>query len=472
MLWKSRNRSVEGQVNWIPIETMIEESNPCDQQSPTGTSVDSTEQNGTLDDEVKNTPNQSQRHVMKSRNRSVEGRVNWIPIEAMIEEGNSCDQKTPSGTNVDSIGQNGTLDDEVKNTPNQSQRHVMKSRNRSVEGQVNWIPIEAMTEESNPCDQKTPSGTNMNSTKLNDSLGVELASNMKHRKDRVMEYRNCEESCKELKDFEGSEQSTEIDLEHIVTSLNGTPNTRSSTSGPTTEPVDFEEVTEFPVLNSQPSGASVNSTQNNNALASGPTTEIADQCDINDVTVHKPSAATEHSHVCVKLKFMLSTYTDLHIFKNMAFLAVAIALLGYGISASVFNYLVILLDEKGFPRSDFVILINAMSITNTLLGPLIGYLVSKPSVRPYVKYLYAAACILNGCLVAVAGSVNSLAAFVVIGLGRTLLIGQINGCLSGVMVDLFGVDQILEYTAGASVFQGVANFIGPYIAGMSIRELF
>ena len=149
----------------------------------------------------------------------------------------------------------------------------------------------------------------------------------------------------------------------------------------------------------------------------------------------------------------------------MAFLAVAFALLGYGNSLSTYDYLLILPDEKGFPRSDFVILQTAMSITNTLLGPLIGYLVSKPSVRPYVKYLYAAACILNGCLVAVAGLVNSLAAFFAINLGRGILMSPINGCLSGAMVDLFGVDQMLEYTAGARVFQGIAYFIGPYIAG-------
>ena len=300
----------------------------------------------------------------------------------------------------------------------------------SVEGQTN---CSQMIEESNLCDQQSPSGTSMGSTELSSS-----------------------------KVLLGSKEYIEIDLEHNVTSLNGTPNARSSTNGPTTEPGDFEQATESPVPNSQ---ASVNSTQNNSALARGPNTEIVDQCDINDVTVHNTNAATEHTHLCVKLKFIVSTYTDLHILKNLAFLAVALALLGFGISLSTYDYLLILLEEKGFPRSDFVILQTAKSITNTLLGPLIGYLVSKPSVRPYVKYLYAVACILNGCLVAVAGFVNSLAAFFAISLGRGILMSPINGCLSGVMVDLFGVDQMLEYTAGARVFQGVAYFIGPYIAG-------
>ena len=389
---------------------------------------------------------------------SVEGQTN---CSQMIEESNLCDQQSPSGTTVGSTEQNGTLSDEVRNIAKQNQRCVMESKNCSVGGQINCIPIEAMLEEGNSCDQETPSGTSMSSTALNDS-GVELASNTKQRKGHRMEYRKCGESCKESADFKGLDKSTKIDSEHNRTSLNVTPNARPSASGPATEPGDFEQATESPVPNLQPN---LNPTQNDSALAHGPITEITDQCDANYVAVNNPNAATERTYLCVKLKFILSTYTDLHILKNLAFLAVALALLGYGISLSTFDYLLILLEEKGFPRSDFVILQTAMSITNTLLGPLIGYLVSKPSVRPYVKYLYAVACILNGCLVAVAGFVNSLAAFFAISLGRGILMSPINGCLSGVMVDLFGVDQMLEYTAGARVFQGIAYFIGPYIAG-------
>ena len=417
----------------------------------------------TMDGSPNEAPSTQAKHVCSDSSAtcsSVEGQTN---SSHMIEESNVCEQQSPSGTSVGSTEQNSTRSDEVRDIPNQSQMRVIKNRKCSVEGQIDCIPIEAMLEEGNSCDQEILSGTSVSSTELNDSLGVKLAINTKQRKDHIMKYRKCGETCKESVDFKGLDEFTKIYSEHNCTSLNVTPNARPLTSGLILESGDSEQATESPVLDSQTSGASVNSIKTDSA--SGPTTEISDQCDINNVAVSNPKAATERTFLCVKLKFILSTYTDLHILKNLAFLAVAFALLGYGISLSTYDYLLILLEEKGFQRSDFVILQTAMSITNTFLGPLIGYMVSKPSVRPYVKYLYAAACILNGCLVAVAGLVNSLAAFFAINLGRGILMSPINGCLSGVMVDLFGVDQMLENTAGARVFQGIAYFIGPYIAG-------
>ena len=224
---------------------------------------------------------------------------------------------------------------------------------------------------------------------------------------------------------------------------------------------------EFTSTDLKHNGTSLNATQTDRSPPGGPTTEITGQFGVEAVV--KSTTKTSKRSAChEKLKYILSTYTDLHILKDKVFLAVALALLGSGFSSAVFIFLLILLDEKGFSRSDYVILQTAMSISTIFLVPLLGVLVSRPLVLPYVKYMYASACILNGCLVAIAGTVNSLPAFVAISLARTTVVSSVDGSLSGIMVELFGVDSMLEHTAGARMVQGIAHFTGPYIAGRSL----
>ena len=157
--------------------------------------------------------------------------------------------------------------------------------------------------------------------------------------------------------------------------------------------------------------------------------------------------------------------TDFHIMKNPLFIAIAIALFGYGTSSAILSYMVVLFEEKGLSRSDSVINMIVAYAATAVLGPLVGRMFSISFVQPYVKYFYAVACILNGCLVAITGSISTFPAFVVVSLLRGLAANIINGCFSGFMAELFGVEHMMEYIAGGHVFRGIALVVGPFIAG-------
>ena len=157
--------------------------------------------------------------------------------------------------------------------------------------------------------------------------------------------------------------------------------------------------------------------------------------------------------------------TDFHIMKNPLFVAIAIALFGYGTASAILSYMVVLFEEKGLSRSDSVINMIVAYAATAVLGPLVGRLFSISFVQPYVKYFYAVACILNGCLVAITGSISTFPAFVVVSLVRGLAANIINGCFSGFMAELFGVEHMMEYIAGGHVFRGIALVVGPFIAG-------
>ena len=164
-------------------------------------------------------------------------------------------------------------------------------------------------------------------------------------------------------------------------------------------------------------------------------------------------------------KKMVYRCQSLKLLKNPIFLAIALALVGNSIAISVNKFKVALILEKGYTIETAAQLAIISSAAELVLGPVMGILFCMSSVRPFVKYIYAAAFMLSGFSLAMFGVMKPLAVLITMSVLRGVVKSSINGHLSGIMAELFGVEEMLVYTAAARVFQGITFSITFYVAG-------
>ena len=180
---------------------------------------------------------------------------------------------------------------------------------------------------------------------------------------------------------------------------------------------------------------------------------------IEDVT--KPRRLRTRWKESIRLRMV----KEMQMLGSPIFLAIALALVGNGISNSIGQFKVVLLTERGFSNNDAALYLTVQAVASIVITPLMGQVLSLSKMKPYVKYLYAAACILNGAGGILYGCITSFQALLILGAVQATAKTTINGQLSGILCDLFGKEQMLQYTAGARVFQGIAFLMAPTLAG-------
>ena len=193
--------------------------------------------------------------------------------------------------------------------------------------------------------------------------------------------------------------------------------------------------------------------------------EESNQKNQNHKTETLPSDKGVRSNELKTKKKMVYRCQSLKLLKNPIFLAIALALVGNSIAISVNKFKVALILEKGYTIETAAQLAIISSAAELVLGPVMGILFCMSSVRPFVKYIYAAAFMLSGFSLAMFGVMKPLAVLITMSVLRGVVKSSINGHLSGIMAELFGVEEMLVYTAAARVFQGITFSITFYVAG-------
>ena len=165
------------------------------------------------------------------------------------------------------------------------------------------------------------------------------------------------------------------------------------------------------------------------------------------------------------------TCSSLKILRSPIFLAVTFALIGNGIGRSIVSgYEVALTTEIGIPATNIAIMLSVVAGSGVFTSPVMGAILSIHALKPYVKHLYAAACLSNGILILLYGVINSFAGLLTMGIIKQVMKNVIGGQISGILTDLFGIENLLDYRVILSVFEGCANLAGPFIAGKWIRR--
>ena len=180
---------------------------------------------------------------------------------------------------------------------------------------------------------------------------------------------------------------------------------------------------------------------------------------------HKTGTLSSDKGVRKTKKKMVYRCQSLKLLKDPIFLAIALALVGNAIAISVNKFKVALILEKGYTVETAAQLAIISSAADLVLGPVMGILFCMSSVRPFVKYIYAASFMLSGVSLAMFGVMKPLAVLITMSVLRGVVKSSINGHLSGIMAELFGVEEMLVYTGAARVFQGITFSITCYVAG-------
>ena len=174
--------------------------------------------------------------------------------------------------------------------------------------------------------------------------------------------------------------------------------------------------------------------------------------------------SSKHNCLNRMLRIVLSS-SALQALRSPTFLVLVSALMGKRVAASFFPYVVSLYGEKGIPYDQSSSILVVGSSMRIVLAPAFGAVYSIARVRPFVKHIYASMTCLYGVLVISMAFGDSIEVYIVIDLLMQFAKSGFNGNLSGIIVDLFGLEKMLDYMAVARVFQGVALFAGPYFAG-------
>ena len=194
-----------------------------------------------------------------------------------------------------------------------------------------------------------------------------------------------------------------------------------------------------------------------------------DKKNLKGSEIHQENSSQPDQALATKTK-CLHFFKSLYVFRNPIFLAIAFALFGHGIGRSIVSgFEVALTTEIGIAADDIALMLSIIAASGVITGPILGAVFSISALKPYVKYLYAGACLMNGTLTLLYGVIDSFAGLLTMGIIKRAMKNVIGFQISGVLADLFGVETLLDYRATASVFEGCANVAGPFIAGKEMR---
>ena len=94
-------------------------------------------------------------------------------------------------------------------------------------------------------------------------------------------------------------------------------------------------------------------------------------------------------------------HKELGMLASPLFIAIVTALVGNQISTSLAQFKVVSMTERGFSNNDAAFYFIAGAVGEIILTPVLGAILSLPSVKPLMKYLYASLLIINGVFEAI-----------------------------------------------------------------------
>ena len=156
---------------------------------------------------------------------------------------------------------------------------------------------------------------------------------------------------------------------------------------------------------------------------------------------------------------------ELHMLASPVFLAIVTALVGTQIRSSLIQFKVVSMTERGFSNNDAAFYFTALAVADIILSPVIGAILSLPSVKPFMKYQYAIMVIINGVFEAIFGFITVFEVVISLAAVGSVIKTNIYTQISGVLVELCGRKKMQQYTPVIRVFQGIANLATPPLAG-------
>ena len=158
--------------------------------------------------------------------------------------------------------------------------------------------------------------------------------------------------------------------------------------------------------------------------------------------------------------------TSCAILGNPTFILCGLTIFGFASLLSTFESLgYSLANEREISGDDIALFLAVMNVGDIVCRPIIGIVLDIPRVKPFRKYLYAVITILFGLPMGLMYFANSLPVFVVLGLLAYSVKGTIIAQRAGLMIDLFGMKNMLPALGLLYVWFGIGMLVGPLIAG-------
>ena len=156
---------------------------------------------------------------------------------------------------------------------------------------------------------------------------------------------------------------------------------------------------------------------------------------------------------------------ELGMLASPIFLAIVTALVGNEISHSLTQFKVVSMTERGLSNNEAAFYFTSQAVADILLTHVLGSILSLPSVKPFMNYLYAGMVIISGAFEAIFGFITVFGVVIPLGVVGSVVKTAIYDQITGVLVELCGREKMQQYTPVIRVFQGIANLATPLLAG-------
>ena len=151
---------------------------------------------------------------------------------------------------------------------------------------------------------------------------------------------------------------------------------------------------------------------------------------------------------------------------NFTFIVCCLAIFGFAFHMSTFESLgYALANERQISNDDIALFLAVINIADIACRPTFGIILDIPRVKPFRKYMYAVFTILAGLSIGLMFFANDFPVFAVLGLLAYSVKGTIASQMPGLMIDLFGMKNMLQALGLLYVSFGIGMLVGPIIAG-------
>ena len=152
--------------------------------------------------------------------------------------------------------------------------------------------------------------------------------------------------------------------------------------------------------------------------------------------------------------------------RNLTFILCCLTIFGFACHISTFESLgYALANERQISNDDIALFLAVINIADIACRPTFGIVLDIPRVKPFRKYKYAVFTILAGLSIGLMFFANDFPVFAVLGLLAYTVKGTITAQMPGLMIDLFGMKNMLQALGLLYVWFGIGMLVGPIIAG-------
>ena len=178
--------------------------------------------------------------------------------------------------------------------------------------------------------------------------------------------------------------------------------------------------------------------------------------------VSKKRTKDEQNHSSHKV----NTYRRCAMLGNSTFIFCGLTIFGYaGILATFESVGYSLAKERHLSNDDIAFYLSVIEIADIICRPVFGIVLDIPRIKPFLRYIYAGITILNGISLGLMYFANNLPWFTALGAWFCTVKGTIIAQKAGLMIDLFGWENMLSALGMLYVWFGLGMFVGPLIAG-------